>query len=285
MILSRTLLESLRHLLDGEMVAASSLRKDIAGTLLSEGLLTVRTKGSRRTYSAIDRDTVREFLSSHYEQFRDMEVAEAICKGLEPTRSAQAFCSGNSKLVAVRACPGFPVNSYEPILCRLGGKEFVVYPQEGSFLFVTDWQNFEIPGDIVVVGIENMENFRLVRRQSTLFSSLIVDRRLLFVSRYPQSADLRVWLQSIPNEYVHFGDFDLAGINIFLTEFHKYLGDRASFLIPSDIEKRLKNGSIERFNSQYNKFKNLSTDNPSLQHLIDLINLFHRCYDQEGYMG
>jgi len=35
----------------------------------------------------------------------------------------------------------------------------------------------------------------------------------LFVSRYPQtqSKDLLNWLQSIPNPYLHFGDFDLTG--------------------------------------------------------------------------
>ena len=45
------------------------------------------------------------------------------------------------------------------------------------------------------------------------------------------------------------------------------------------------NGSFERYNVQYLKFKNLSTDIPSLQQLIDLINRFHRGYDQEGYIN
>jgi hypothetical protein len=108
---------------------------------------------------------------------------------------------------------------------------------------------------------------------------------LLFVSRYPQSSDLRSWLQAIPNDYIHFGDFDLAGIHIFLTEFHAYLGERSSFFIPSDIEQKLANGSLERYNAQYLKFKYLTTDIPLLQHLIDTINTYHRCYDQEGYIN
>lgn len=83
---------------------------------------------------------------------------------------------------------------------------------------------------------------------------------------------------------IHFGDFDLAGINIFLTEFHKHLGERASFLIPPDIEKRLQKGSTERYNNQYERFKKLYTDIPSLQRLIAMINQHHRCYDQEGYI-
>ena len=112
-------------------------------------------------------------------------------------------------------------------------------------MFITEWQQFSIPEDVVVVNIENMENFRLIRQQRALFSSVLPEKRLLFVSRYPQSSDLRSWLQTIPNNYVHFGDFDLAGVNIYLSEFHKYLGDRSSFLIPDDIEERLPHGSSE----------------------------------------
>ncbi len=141
-----------------------------------------------------------------------------------------------------------------------------------------------IPHDVIVVGIENMENFRMIRQQQALFERTIGSDRLLFVSRYPQSTDLRSWLLSIPNRYIHFGDFDLAGIHIFLTEFHACLGERSSFFIPTDIEQRLANGSIERYNDQYHKFKNITTNIPALQNLIDTINNYHRCYDQEGYI-
>jgi len=200
------------------------------------------------------------------------------------SRSVQASATGNSKLVTVRSCPGFPVNSYEPITCTLNGQELTVNPQEGSFLFIADWQTFYIPSDVVVVGIENMENFRMIRQQRQLFTQAIGSRRLLFVSRYPQSKDLVSWLQKVPNRYVHFGDFDLAGINIFLAEFYARLGARSSFLIPNDIEAKLRNGSKERYDAQYLRFHNLQTDIQPLQSLIELINKFHRCYDQEGYI-
>lgn len=277
MVLSKTQTDLLQRLVSGESVAASSLRNDIATELLEEELLTVRTHGSRRSFAAIDTVALRKFVESHYGSL-------GIANKDELTRAEMAFDTGNSKLVMVRSCPGFPVNSYEPIACMLNGKEFVVNPQEGNFLFVADWQTFEIPSDIVVVGIENMENFRMIRQQRELFEKAIGSDRLLFVSRYPQSTDLRSWLQMIPNSYIHFGDFDLAGINIFLTEFHAHLGDRSTFLIPSDIEERLTNGSTERYNDQYPKFKRLSTDIPEIQHLIDTINRCHKCYDQEGYI-
>ena len=91
----------------------------------------------------------------------------------------------------------------------------------------------------------------------------------IFVSRYPQNASLYRWLEDIPNRYIHFGDFDLAGINIYQTEFYNRLGKRASMLVPSDIDQRLK--SIKIIDSR-------------VQPLYDLIMKYHRCYEQEGYI-
>lgn len=88
----------------------------------------------------------------------------------EATRSEQAADTGNSKLVTSRSCPGFPVNSYE-LTCSLNGKQLVINPQEGTFLFITDWQSFTIPTDVTIVNIENMENFRFIRQQKALFTS------------------------------------------------------------------------------------------------------------------
>ena len=284
MMLSKSLYRSLKRLLSGQTIAASSLRKELANELLDEGLLTVHAQGSRRTYAAIDRQALQAYLSAHYETLRDWTVAEQLSTKADNTRALQAVASGNSKLTSVRSCPGFPINSYEPLDCQLGGTPIEVYPPNGSFLFITDWRHFAIPSDVVVVGIENMENFRLVRWQREWFTRMLPGKRLLFVARYPQSTDLRSWLQTITNLYVHFGDFDLAGIHIFLAEFQAFLGDRASLLIPPDIEQRLSKGSTERYNAQYRKFKHLTSSIPSVQCLIDLINLYHRAYDQEGYI-
>ena len=268
----------------GESVASSAIRKDFADILLNEGLITVNAHGSRRSYSAINISSLKIFLQSQYEELKNIDN-DIIMSNIETiSRAEQAVSTGNSKIYSVRSCPGFPINSYERISCKLKDNEFVVNPQEGSFLFVTDWKNFAIPQDVIVVGIENMENFRMIRRQKKLFDEAIGDSKILFVSRYPQSSDLRSWLQQINNRYVHFGDFDLAGINIFLTEFHKYIGNRSSFLIPSDIKRRLENGSTKRYDNQWKKFNSLKTEITELQILIDLINTSHKCYDQEGYI-
>ena len=269
---------SIQALISGEQVAGSKLSSKLLDELMAEGLLSVVTHGSRKSYRARDVEALKRCLIDKDESYRMLEVSSFV------SRASLAAETGNSKLMTVRSCPGFPVNSYEPISCSLCDKDFVVNPHEGSFVFIDNWRQFSIPQDIVVVGIENMENFRRIRQQKKLFESVLGNMPLLFVSRYPQSTDLRNWLMGIPNRYVHFGDFDLAGIHIFLTEFQKYLGDRASFLIPSDIEQRLTQGSATRYNIQYNKFHTLRCTDTKLQSLIGLIMNYHKCYDQEGYI-
>lgn len=274
---------SIQALLDGKRVAGSKIGSRLLEELLAEGLLSVISHGSRKSYLARDTEALKRFLIDRDESFRIIEVNHS------DSRASMATETGNSKLVAIRSCPGFPVNSYEPIDCFLCGKPFMVNPQEGSFLFVSEWENFTIPEDVVVIGVENMENFRMIHKQRAFFEKYLqsdgFSSRVLFVSRYPQSADLRRWLCSIPNHYLHFGDFDLAGINIFLFEFHKYLGkERSSYLIPDDIESRLHSGSRKRYDEQYSRFKDIKSDILELQQLIDLIHHERKGYDQEGYI-
>lgn len=274
---------SIQALLAGELVAGSRLNSKLLDELLAEGLLLVVSRGSRKSYRARDAEALKRFLVDKDERYRLLEV------NASDSRATMAAETGNSKLVMVRSCPGFPVNSYEPIECFLDENPFVVNPQEGSFLFVSDWEKFTIPEDTVVIGVENMDNFRMIRKQRTFFEKYLHNHdfsdKVLFVSRYPQSTALRKWLCSIPNHYLHFGDFDLAGINIFLYEFQQYLGkERSSYLIPDDIECRLKSGSRKRYDEQYYRFKDIKSDVCELQQLIDLIHHERKAYDQEGYI-
>ena len=259
---------SIQALLAGELVAGSRLNSKLLDELLAEGLLLVVSRGSRKSYRARDAEALKRFLVDKDERYRLLEV------NASDSRATMAAETGNSKLVMVRSCPGFPVNSYERVECFLGGDPFPVNPQEGSFLFVSDWKKFAIPEDVVVMGVENMENFRMIRKQRTFFEKYLhnhdLSDKVLFVSRYPQSTDLRKWLCSIPNHYLHFGDFDLAGINIFLFE--------------ADIESRLKFGSRKRYDEQCNRFKDIKSDILELQQLIDLIHHERKAYDQEGYI-
>ena len=309
-------------MLNGDEVASSKLSHRMATLLQQEGFLFSKTNGSRCRYR-IDgalREGCRMFLAQQFglkcslEEFvalssksspasssssvtpsssvtslsSSSSSSAAAFSGLSATRAKLVGAVGDSKYHHIRTFRGFLVNSYSPIEASLNGQALLVHPMEGSMTFINAPESFEIPEDVLVIGMENAENFMQIRKQKYLFDSLYPNKRILFVSRYPQNAlsDLREWLLRIPNPYVHFGDFDLAGIHIYLSEFYAYLGDRSSFLIPGDIEERLKEGNAGLYDRQYAKFKHLKVSSDArVQHLLDMIHRYCKGYEQEGYIS
>ena len=274
-------------MLNGGEVASSKLSRRMADVLLQEGLMLTRINGSRCKYfiSSTMREACRLFIAQQFSLRCSLE--EWIeTSGRQTARAELVEKTGNSKSRHVRTFRGFLVNSYTAIDASLNGEPFVVNPMEGSAVFVNDTDGFCIPADVVVVGMENAENFMLIRRQRALFNALLPGRRILFVSRYPQHAisDLRTWLLRICNPYIHFGDFDLAGIHIYLSEFYAYLGERSSFLVPKDIEERLRRGNPALYDQQYAKFKDMKVTDARLLPLVNMIHRHRKGYEQEGYI-
>ena len=202
------------------------------------------------------------------------------------TRADMVRMVGDSKAKKVNTFRGFLVDCYVQIDAMLDGKPFILHPMEGSSVFINQPDRFEIPEDVIVVGMENAENFMQIRLQRWLFDALFPGRQLLFVCRYPQEnlENLRSWLLRIPNHYIHFGDFDLAGVHIYLSEFYAHLGNRSSFLVPSDIEERLAEGNAALYNQQYARFRNMAVTDVRLQPLVNMIHHYRRGYEQEGYI-
>ena len=262
--------KKLLYMLEGRTLPSSSLPRWIVDELRIEGLITGITNGSRVSYRLTDTVAFGRYISDNYTSGTSLE------------RWIEIFSGENKDLQRsmLRTFRGFLVNCYEPVHARIGNSEFVISPPEGSAVFIQNPDEFHIPSDVTVVGVENGENFCRIRSQKHLFG----DNKVLFVSRYPQSADLREWLIKIPNRYIHFGDFDLAGIYIYQSEFYKFLGDRASFLIPEDIEERLKSGNTGLYNTQYLRYKNLKIIDSRLNGLVKMIHHYCRVYEQEGYI-
>ena len=277
-------------MLNGDEVASSKLSHRMATLLQQEGFLFSKTNGSRCKYR-IDgalREGCRIFLAQQFGLKCSLEeFVFSSSSRLSVLRAEMVGMMGNSKYHHVRTFRGFLVNSYSPVEVSLNGQALLVNPIEGSMTFINAPESFEIPKDVLIVGMENAENFMQIRKQKYLFDSLYPNKRILFVSRYPQSAlsDLREWLLRIPNHYVHFGDFDLAGIHIYLSEYYAYLGDRASFLMPDDIEERLREGNAGLYDQQYEKFKNMTVSDARVQPLVNMIHCYCRGYEQEGYIS
>lgn len=276
------LIDKLIRLAGGETLPASNLKGDWFEQMQADGILVAVTHGSRKSMRVADISSFRSYLACQFD-IRDLELTSELLSGKSADRASQVDITGDSKFLSHRTFTGFLVNSYQPIAAILNESPLTILPPDGTYMFVADYQHFSIPEDVVIIGVENAENFRQVARQKYLFEDY---EKVLFVSRYPQSQskDLLQWLLSIPNRYIHFGDLDLAGVAIYQNEFYRYLGKRASFFIPDDYEDRISKGNLDLYNSQFPQYGKMNVEDERVSKLLSCIHRYHRGYEQEGYI-
>jgi hypothetical protein len=270
--------EKLLLLMQGESIPSSLAKHSLIDDLVLEGI--IERKGRiKKSLLLSDKKALQTFLQNIF-SINDLQQYIEVSKKEDVTRSELVAISSDSKLRSVRTFKGFMVNCYFPIEATLDSKQFILNPVDGTFQFIYDFEKFILPPDITIVGIENPSNFRHIGKQKYLFN----DIKPLFVSRYPQnqSKDLIKWLQSIPNKYLHFGDFDFAGIGIYLNEFKKHLGDKTIFFTPKNIDNLIADfGNKKRYDEQKINFEEKSIRE---ENILLLINTIHKCrkgLDQE----
>jgi hypothetical protein len=262
--------EKLLQLQQGEMLAAGSAKHAVIEELVSENIVQ-KTGRVQKKLSVSNKNSLNTYLQNKF-GINDLQQYIEILKQENISRNDLTEISGNSKLKKVRTFKGFLVNCYEPIHAKINDNEILINPSAGTFQFICDFETLEITQDITIVGIENPENFRHIEKQKYLFETI----KPIFVCRYPQnqSKDLLKWLQSIPNKYLHFGDFDFAGIGIYLNEYKKYLGEKTEYFVPENIENMLlKYGNNELYNNQKINF---DTENSMEENLLNVIALIHK---------
>jgi len=272
--------ENLILLQNGEKIPYSRIQHTIVKEMLENGILKKQMLGRSKTLIYLSqKQALNDFLQNHYGIFDLRNYIDGLIK-TDLTRAEATAISSNSKLKGGRTFKGFLINCYSPIQAMLNEEHIILNPLKGTFQFIYDFEKFSIPTDITIVGIENPENFRHIDKQQYLFKHI----KPLFVCRYPQkqSKDLIKWLQSITNQYLHFGDFDFAGIGIYLNEYKKYLTDKASFFIPANIEKMIaSHGNRDRYAVQKEAFDEETIDENNLKELITLLHKYKKGLDQE----
>lgn len=269
------------QLIKGETIPDSSARCKFIDDLVAENIIFRKGK-HQKTLQLLDENQLQIYLENQL-QINDLESYILLLENKNSSRSESVKITSDSKKSKERAFKGFLVNCYSPIIAELNNRMVTINPALGSFVFIYDYETFKIPENITIIGVENAKNFSQIQEQKHLFKGL----NPLFVSRYPQNQnkDLIKWLKSIPNNYLHFGDFDFAGIGIYLNEYKKHLSQKAMFFIPENIKSDLReNGNRERFNNQKLNFKTDSIEEVKILELLEIINLEKKGLDQEYYI-
>ncbi len=262
--------EKLLLLVSGEKIPSSKLKHEIVKDMISEGIFHKPGK-LKSTVQLADKQQLKLYLENRF-AIKDLHTYIETIKKEGLLRAHLVSVAADSKIKSLRTFKGFLVNCYSPTLATLNGQAITILPTNGTFNFIYDFESFIPEQDITIVGIENPENFRHIDKQKYLFKNV----KPLFVSRYPQnqSKDLIKWLQSIPNNYLHFGDYDFSGIGIYLNEFKKYIYNKAKFYTPPNIDNSIKkSGSKKRYDEQKINFDigKIKEDN-----LLQLLDSIHR---------
>jgi hypothetical protein len=274
--------EKLLLLVSGEKIPSSKLKHEIIKDMISEGIIHKPGK-LKSTVQLADNQQLKLYLENRF-AIKDLHTYTETFKKEDLIRADLVSVAADSKLKAVRTFKGFLVNCYSPALATLNGQSFSILPTNGTFNFIYDFESFIPEQDITIVGIENPESFRHIDKQKYLFENI----KPLFVSRYPQnqSKDLIKWLQSIPNNYLHYGDFDFAGIGIYLNEFKKHLDNKAKFFTPANIDSSIKkSGSKKRYDEQKINFDIGNIKEENLLQLLDSIHKHKKGLDQEIFIN
>ena len=272
----------LLELENGEILPVSSAKSKLIDELVEENII-LKSGKHKKTLKLISKEQLRVYL---YNQLQINNLDEYILnlENTDTNRADFVKAATNSKISKQRVFKGFLVNSYTSINAILNNQMFEIHPIDGSFVFIYDFENFIIDPNITIIGVENSENFRQIQKQKYLFKGI----KPLFISRYPQNQnkDFIKWMKSIPNKYLHFGDFDFAGIGIYLNEYKKHLKERSDFFIPYNIEKDIvKYGNRERFDKQKINFDISDIKEKNLLNLIQIIEKEKKGLDQEFFIN
>lgn len=269
------------QLINGESIPNHSAKSRLIDNLISENIITRKGK-HKKSLELINKEDLHTYLANQL-QVNGLNKYILALENENSTRAEFVKITTDSKKSKERAFKGFLVNSYNSIKAELNNEPIVINPAKGSFVFIYDYESFKVPKKITIVGVENAKNFSQIQKQKYLFKDIIP----LFISRYPQNQnkDFIKWMKSIPNNYLHFGDFDIAGIGIYLNEYKKHLFDKAKFFIPENINSDLReNGNRERFNKQKINFKIDKIQESKILDLIELIKTEKKGLDQEYYI-
>lgn len=188
----------------------------------------------------------------------------------------------DTKRIESKSFNGLMVSVFDKIEVTLNSVRQYIYPVEGTGLFIHYSTKLELNNDIVLVGVENPQVVWFISRYRHLFNQ---DKQYIFLSLSEFKTSYQYeWLESFSGDYIHFGDFDLAGISIYLTRIVPRLKNSKShsFLIPENIYEIIKTKNYKKDYSNQTKYLKLDAkDDDNLQKLIDFIKYNKITLEQE----
>ncbi len=242
---NKTLLKELEH--DGAIVVIKTFPKIIK---LSNKALLFRYIKKSNALLAKNKEEFKEYLD--FELANEIKSKDEVAAHKETTKDDISESFYGIHIAVTKETEVFQ-----------GNKKITLKPMLSGSYFFFQKNMVTIPSDTTVVGIENPQVLWLITRYEYLFN--IEKVVFVLVNDYKCAYIYETWLSTIKGRYIHFGDFDLAGLSIYydkvlpklqnknLVEF--YLPD---FIFPLLTEKGNK-GDFDRQSGYLNGLLEIST--------------------------
>lgn len=276
--ISRNFARNLLRLTGGEAINASAFgNKPLLKRLEDDRVVSRIASGrNRAAYRCNDPAGLLNYLRLHF-GVADLEAYIALLdrESRDGEESLQAATS--TKMLRTKGMQGFFIKAFGAELC-IGSSVLNPLP-DGVEYFVSDFTRLAVPSDALLIGVENPECFQKADRLLDLFPQI----PLVFVLRF-YSNRLLDWLATVQNPYLHFGDFDPAGIAMYCNEFLVRLGGRrCRFFVPETIAGLMEHhGDIGLFEQQRHLWPpKKEIHQPELIQLIHLISKTGKGLEQE----
>lgn len=265
--------KALKKLLKDEYI----LKKEISSQKLINSLKecnAIDIEGKPQCIYLKDINTLFAVLKSNGYNINYIEDIDYFIEESEKSKSRDEVAEkfSDTKRVESKSFNGLMVSVFDKIEVTLNGVRQYIYPIEGTGLFIHYSTKLELDNDIVLVGVENPQVVWFINRYRYFFNQ---DKQYIFLSlsEFKTSYQYK-WLESFKGKYIHFGDFDLAGINIYLNSILPRLKNckSHSFLIPEHIYKIMEKKNYKKDYSNQTRYLNIeSKDDEKLKELIDFI--------------
>ncbi|HKJ41366.1 MAG TPA: hypothetical protein VKA27_04695 [Sunxiuqinia sp.] len=268
----------LLRLQNGEQLNSSEIKtKSFLERFCEDGIIQKLPQGKRRSvYFCPDREGLQNYVRAQHEVLS----LEDYIDEFESTSSDGESSLGASKSTKTfrhKSLQGFFIKTLNSEISILG--ERIQPMPQGIELFVHQPTKLQIPGTALIIGVENPECFLKFEKLAHLFPQ----RELILIMRYMSNSPNR-WLQSISNNYLHFGDFDPAGLSIYIREYRSRLpAKRTNYFLPPNIEELIDQyGLTSLYDQQIHLLKNIGSQNyPELKFFFDALHKHRKGLEQE----
>ncbi len=260
------------------------VEKDIIKRLKLNGSIELKRVSAQRYRIVLCKeDNIFAFLKTlnyHIKSIEDIDsyITEILEKKV--SRDKIQKWTNNTKSKTSKSLKGLYLSSLNNIDIKINNEIVTIVPTNGLGYFCFYTEKVEVAKDITIVGIENYQVVWFAKRYKELFSQ----KNILFVVRNPY---MREWIESLENEYIHFGDYDLAGINIYINEIVPQLkkSKKYSMFIPNNIESLIqKYGDRELFEKQ-KRYLDIEIEDRDVMRLKEIIKKYKKGLEQEGLVA